>query len=110
MATAEVSALSDKNENDPKDPPPGDDGSMTLWEHLEELRGRIVRMALAFLVGAGVCWYYKENILAWVTKPYLEAWIRGGHKTAASLHFGSPPALFIAYIRLAALSGLVFAL
>jgi sec-independent protein translocase protein TatC len=42
--------------------------------------------------------------------PYKEAWIRGGHQGAAALHFGSPPALFIAYIRLAALSGLIFAL
>lgn len=111
MATAEVSGLSDNENDKPKpDPPEGEEGSMTLWEHLEELRGRIVRMALAFLVGAGVCWIYKEWILSWVTKPYQEAWVRGGHKGVAALHFGSPPALFIAYIRLAALAGLVFAL
>ncbi|HYP87094.1 MAG TPA: twin-arginine translocase subunit TatC [Polyangiaceae bacterium] len=95
---------------DDKDKPTPEDGSMTLWEHLEELRGRIVRMAAAFLIGAGICWYFKENIMAWVTKPYLEAWVRGGHSGPPSLHFGSPAALFIAYIRLAALSGLVFAL
>ena len=109
MATAEVSGLSD-NQDDKDKPPAAEDGSMTLWEHLEELRGRIVRMALAFLIGAGGCWYFKENIMAWVTKPYLEAWVRGGHSGPPSLHFGSPAALFIAYIRLAALSGLVFAL
>jgi sec-independent protein translocase protein TatC len=111
MATAEVSGLSDEQKGTPKsDPPQAEDGSMTLWEHLEELRSRIVRMALAFLVGAGGCWFYKERILAWVTEPYKDAWIRGGHKGAAALHFGSPPALFIAYIRLAALAGLLFAL
>lgn len=99
----------DPNSKATPEPPP-EDGSMTLWEHLEELRGRIVRMALAFLIGAGGCWFFKEQILAWVTRPYQEAWIRGGHKGAAALHFGSPPALFIAYIRLAALAGLVFAL
>jgi len=112
MATAEVSALSDnKNDKDPQDPPAqGEDGSMTLWEHLEELRSRIVRMAIAFLIGAGVCWFYKERILAWITRPFMEAWKHGGHKDAAALHFGSPTALFISYIRLAALSGLLFAL
>ena len=110
MATADVSAVSDKNEGEPKAPPPGEDGSMTLWEHLEELRGRIVRMALAFLVGAGACWFYKERILAWLTRPYLEAWNQGHHDHPASLHFGSPTALFVAYIRIAALSGLIFAL
>jgi sec-independent protein translocase protein TatC len=111
MATAEVSGLSDDQKNNGKsDPPEGEAGSMTLWEHLEELRSRIVRMALAFLVGAGGCWFYKEQILAWVTQPYKDAWIRGGHSGPPALHFGSPPALFIAYIRLAALAGLVFAL
>jgi sec-independent protein translocase protein TatC len=111
MATAEVRGLSDNQDDKPNaDPPEGGDGSMTLWEHLEELRGRIVRMALAFIVGAGICWYFKEDILGWITMPYKEAWVRGGHKGEAALHFGSPPALFIAYIRLAALSGLIFAL
>jgi sec-independent protein translocase protein TatC len=110
MATADVNALSDKNGDKDKDPPPTEDGSMTLWEHLEELRSRIVRMALSFFVGSVVCWIYKEKILTWLTRPYLEAWKRGHHNEPASLHFGSPTALFISYIRLAALSGLIFAL
>ncbi len=110
MATAEVKALSDNNDSDKQLPPEGEEGSMTLWEHLEELRSRIVRMGIAFLLGAGICWFYKERILAWITKPFMAAWAHGGHKEAAALHFGSPTALFISYIRLAALSGLIFAL
>jgi sec-independent protein translocase protein TatC len=106
MATAEVKGLSDGGDKEPGN----DDGSMTLWEHLEELRGRIVRMALAFLVGAVVCWIYKESILAWLTVPFVEAWKHGKHSETASLHFGAPAALFISYVRLAALSGFVVAL
>lgn len=87
-----------------------DDGSMTLWEHLEELRGRIVRMALAFLVGSIGCWMYKDRILRWLVRPFVEAWARGHHQGPASLHYGAPTALFTAYIRLSALSGLIFAL
>jgi sec-independent protein translocase protein TatC len=105
MATAE-SPVSETN--DPQEP--AEDGSMTLWEHLEELRGRIVRMAIAFLIGAGVCWFYKERILGWITRPFVEAYKMGGHSTEAALHYGAPTALFISYIRLAALSGLLFAL
>jgi sec-independent protein translocase protein TatC len=105
MATAE-SPVSDNN--DPQEP--AEDGSMTLWEHLEELRGRIVRMAIAFLLGAGVCWFYKERILGWVTRPFVDAYKMGGHASEAALHYGAPTALFISYIRLAALSGLLFAL
>jgi sec-independent protein translocase protein TatC len=104
MATAEVKGLADGSEK----PPEGEDGSMTLWEHLEELRGRIIRMALAFLVGAGVCWFYKEAILLWLTLPLREGWPTG--VGAPELHFGSPAALFISYVRLSALSGFLFAL
>jgi sec-independent protein translocase protein TatC len=89
---------------------PAEDGSMTLWEHLEELRSRIVRMAIAFLIGAGTCWFYKERILGWITRPFVEAYKMGGHANEAALHYGAPTALFISYIRLAALSGLLFAL
>jgi sec-independent protein translocase protein TatC len=106
MATAEVKGLSDGGDQEPG----GDDGSMTLWEHLEELRGRIVRMALAFLVGAIVCWIYKEAILGWLTVPFVEAWNQGKHSEKASLHFGAPAALFISYVRLSALSGFLVAL
>ena len=102
--------MSDNNDDKEPKEPAAEEGSMTLWEHLEELRSRIVRMAIAFLLGAGACWFYKERILAWITKPFMEAWKHGGHKEAAALHFGSPTALFISYIRLAALSGLIFAL
>lgn len=106
MATAEVKGLSDGGDKQPE----GDDGSMTLWEHLEELRGRIVRMAIAFLVGSVTCWIYKEKILYWLTRPFVEAWKQGKHAEVASLHFGAPTALFTSYVRLAALSGFLVAL
>jgi sec-independent protein translocase protein TatC len=109
MATAEVKGLS--GESDPEKPEPENegDGSMTLWEHLEELRGRIVRMALGFLAGGIGCWIYKERILHWLMVPFVEAMKKGRHPDAA-LHFGAPTALFTAYVRLAALSGFIVAL
>jgi sec-independent protein translocase protein TatC len=87
-----------------------DDQSMTLWEHLAELRSRIVRMLLAFVAGGAVAWFYRESLLMWLTKPFVDAWGAGVHSGGASLHFPSPASLFIAYVRLAALGGLVFAL
>lgn len=97
--------MNDKNE---QEPPEGEDGTMTLWEHLEELRSRIIRMALAFLVGSAACWIYKEAILDWLTLPLREGWPKG--EGAPTLHFGTPAALFISYVRLSALSGFLFAL
>jgi sec-independent protein translocase protein TatC len=96
--------LNDKNDKEPE----AEEGTMTLWEHLEELRGRIVRMALAFLVGSIACWIYKEPILDWLTLPLKHGWPKG--EGAPTLHFGTPAALFISYVRLSALSGFLFAL
>jgi sec-independent protein translocase protein TatC len=110
MATAEVSALSDNNnDQDPKDPP-ADDGSMTLWEHLEELRSRIVRMAIAFLIGAGTCWVYKERLFDWLTRPFFAALAENHLGPQITLNFSAPAALFIAYVHLAALAGFIVAL
>ena len=83
---------------------------MTFWEHLEELRRRLVRMILAFVVGGGIAWYYKKNLLIWLTLPFVRAWQAGHNEGTAALHFPAPAALFLSYVRLAATGGAVFAL
>ncbi|MDF3071494.1 MAG: Twin-arginine translocation protein TatC [Polyangiaceae bacterium] len=108
MATAEVKALSDDKAKEGS--PEGEEGTMTLWEHLEELRSRIVRMAIAFAIGAIVCWIYREQLLFWLTEPYCVAWKNAKLPGECSLNFGAPAALFISYVRLSALAGLIFAL
>lgn len=85
--------------------------AMTFWEHLEELRARLVKAIVAGLIGSGVCWYYREKLLMWLTKPYVEAWnadLMGGK--AAALHFPAPASLFVAYIKIAVIGGLIMAL
>lgn len=84
--------------------------SMTLWEHLEELRSRIIRMALSFLVGAFAAWHFKEHLLHWLTIPFADAWKLLGQKGPPVLNFPSPASAFLAYVRLSAISGLIFAL
>jgi sec-independent protein translocase protein TatC len=104
--------------NDAKDPQKKDKGgpdeelergTMGFWEHLDELRSRLVKAALAFAVGGGVAWYFKEPVLIWTTKPFIEAWGSEieGH---AALNFQSPAALFLAYIKLSVVAGLIFSL
>lgn len=99
----------------PPNPPEGeedaDDGSMSLWEHLAELRTRIVRMILAFLLGGIVAWIYREEVLLWLTQPFVDAWKQLNMAgKPPSMGFLSPADLFLSYVRLSALSGLVFAL
>ncbi|HET9953432.1 MAG TPA: twin-arginine translocase subunit TatC [Polyangiaceae bacterium] len=83
---------------------------MTLWEHLEELRSRIIRMMLSFIGGAALAWIFRERLLAWLTEPFVQAWSSLPQGGKASLNFASPAALFISYVRLSAVAGLVFAL
>jgi sec-independent protein translocase protein TatC len=83
---------------------------MTFWEHLEELRGRILKALVAFAVGAGVAWYFREHVLIWLTTPFVNAWRDSIHDQKPALHFPAPAALFLAYLRLSLMSGFIFAL
>lgn len=82
---------------------------MSFWEHLDELRSRLVRAVFAFAIGAGVAWWFKEKLLLILTQPFVDGW--GAHSsTKASLHFPAPASLFIAYVKLAMLGGFVLSL
>jgi sec-independent protein translocase protein TatC len=84
---------------------------MTLWEHLDELRSRLIRMIIAFIGGGIISWIYREELLGWLTTPFVKAWPNVGPGAAeATIHFPSPAALFLAYVRLAMIGGLVFSL
>lgn len=83
---------------------------MTFWEHLEELRKRLIYMLFSFLVGAGVAWQVRERILVWLTAPFVRAWNGTKIGGRAELHFPAPQSLFLAYVKLALIGGLIFSL
>jgi sec-independent protein translocase protein TatC len=89
---------------------PEDDVAMTFWEHLEELRKRLVYMIGSFVVGAGIAWNVRERILVWLSAPFVKAW--NGTKLGGKpeLHFPAPQSLFLAYVKLALIGGLIFSL
>lgn len=47
-------------------------GRMTLWEHLAELRNRLVKMASAVVIGAVVGWFLFPYVFEFLTAPYLK--------------------------------------
>jgi sec-independent protein translocase protein TatC len=47
-------------------------GRMTLFEHLAELRSRLIKSILAIVAGAIVAWIFYPEILTFMTKPYCE--------------------------------------
>jgi sec-independent protein translocase protein TatC len=93
-----------------QDEPPPEEATMTLWEHLDELRSRLIKMILAFVAGGILAWTQKERVLKILTQPFVNAWNEGKHVDHAALHFPAPAALFIEYIRIAAMAGAIFAL
>src|ERR687890_2472702 len=48
---------------------PRDEMRMTLIEHLDELRSRIIKVAVAFFGVAIVAWFFRERIFEWLLAP-----------------------------------------
>ncbi len=53
-----------------KPPPLPPDGSMTLFEHLRELRYRLVVASVAIIIGMIVAWFFREDLMAILRHPY----------------------------------------
>ncbi|MGE5235937.1 MAG: twin-arginine translocase subunit TatC [Acidobacteriota bacterium] len=77
---------------------------MTLLEHLEELRRRIMWSLLAITVGFLSCWYFAKPIFAWLSRP-LTQFLPAGDKLA----FTGLVDPFMLYIKVALLAGIFVA-
>ncbi|MGH3245297.1 MAG: twin-arginine translocase subunit TatC [Trebonia sp.] len=49
------------------------DGRMPLFDHLRELRNRMVKIALAILAGAAVSWAFYNRLWDFIQRPYCQA-------------------------------------
>ena len=56
-----------------KPPPVPPDGTMTLYEHLRELRYRLIVSALAIMAGMIVAWFFRYDLLNILQQPYFQA-------------------------------------
>jgi sec-independent protein translocase protein TatC len=97
------------------DPPtksdvPEKDVKMTIWEHLDELRRRVVRAAIGLGIGFGVCWWQRTLLLAWLVKPYEKAWVARHFPGAPELQTLAPADVFVGYLQLSLVGGLVIAI
>lgn len=100
------------DENDDRDDRPDvpeDDEPMTIWEHLAEFRSRLVRAAIGVLAGTVACWTFREQLLAWITKPYLAAWHERFPTQSAELQTLAPADVFISYLQLSFVGGIILA-
>ncbi len=93
-----------------KPPAAPTDGSMTLFEHLRELRYRLVVAALAITAGTIIAWFFREQLINVLLDPYYQA--------AADLKAKKPEAVlqvvnngiaspFTLALKVSALAGLI---
>lgn len=95
-----------------KSPRPSDEARlevsrMSLSDHIEELRSRIIR-ALVGVAGASVvCLYFGDEILSFLQTPVVAT--LGEYGYSADLKYFSPAEYFGAYVRVGLMCGLMLA-
>ena len=86
--------------------PVGEDGRMALSDHLRELRGRILKVALAMTLAFVVLLFFYEQLLALVLGPYNAAREALGEGVSEPVISG-PGGPFLLYFKLCGLGALV---
>lgn len=55
-----------------------DDSKAPLLDHLIELRGRLLKCVYALVISGAICFYFSENLFAFLVQPLKEAFGDGG--------------------------------
>ncbi|WP_378956037.1 twin-arginine translocase subunit TatC [Pelosinus sp. sgz500959] len=79
-------------ENDVKD------DKMSLIDHLQELRKRLITAIIAVVIGSTICYFYASDLVHFITAP------------AGKLYYMSPGEAFFTYLRVSFFSGFLLAL
>ena len=85
---------------------PERDVRMTIWEHLEELRRRIIKAAIGVIVVTVVAWCFRVELLAWLVIPYQHTWLVKFNKPLV-LQTLAPADAFLGYLELSLTAGIV---
>ena len=83
-----------------------DDTKLPLTEHLAELRTRIFRILIAWVIGVALAWNFSEEIFGLLLEPAVAAL---GDEDRA-LQAIAPTEIFFTYLKCAVLAGFLFAL
>lgn len=75
------------------------DATMPFWDHVAELRWRLLVAALAMVAGTVACFLFVEPAAAYIMRPVGDM----------QFVFLSPPELFMSYVKLALIGGIVIA-
>ena len=85
---------------------PEDDVEMGFFDHLRELRTRIVRALYGVVPGVIAGWLFKEQLLDLLLKPWIAAW-HNLDLGDPQIHFANPLDPFVAYLKIAMVVGVL---
>ena len=103
--------VADKRADKEKKKKPKDDptASMSVVDHLRELRDRLIWSILAIAIGAIIAFIFFAPIIHLMVGPYRDATISKAFPNGKALIFTSPLEAFMTRIKVAAYGGLVLA-
>ena len=79
---------------------------MTIWEHLDELRSRVIKAAVGVLGTTIIAWNFRQRLLAELVKPYERTWLQHFHKPLI-LQTLAPADAFLGYLELSLTTGVI---
>jgi sec-independent protein translocase protein TatC len=85
---------------------PERDVRMSIWEHLEELRRRLIKAAAGVVVTTVVAWCFRVQLLAWLVIPYQRVWFVKFAKPLV-LQTLAPADAFLGYLELSLTAGVI---
>ncbi len=106
MATTTQNPPTKNPNNGPEDPELGGK-QMSFFEHLEELRQRLLHAILGLLIATGVCFYFSDDIYGWLAKPLTDT-LRSLN-LPDKLVYTNPIDPFNLYIKLSVMAGIFLA-
>ena len=83
-----------------------DETRLPLTDHLAELRTRLFRVVIAWVIGVAAAWNFSEQIFGFLLAPAVEA-LGEGERTLQAI---APTEIFFTYLKCAVLAGFVIAL
>ena len=86
---------------------PEDDVEMTFFEHLGELRNRLVKALMGVIPGIAIAWLLKEEIFAFLKRPLDIACARDPNCGEIVLGVPNPTDPVVGYMLIAAIVGLI---
>jgi sec-independent protein translocase protein TatC len=78
------------------------DDKMPFTQHLEELRHRLIKCAIAIGIGFLICYFFKEEIFHWLMTPLLQAL---PEEEGKKLIYTAPHEAFLTYLKVSFLGG-----